>query len=263
MVRYGETRLRAAFFTTANDKKWVALRKVGDKPPALDTLGIEAALVPHLRELGKRTGLILVCGATGQGKTTTCCSMLSGFLQDYGGVGFTIEDPVEYDMEGRIGKDGYCYQIEVKTEHEWADTLVKSLRCHPRYIFLGEVVTPEVANQLLRAATSGHLVIATVHAGSLPEGFEGLLQLAEQHIGDRARQLLASSITAIIYQNLTQYGLSLSSLIVDNATSGASIRNMIRENHIGQVMSMVEQQRSQIMQKGPAAPAGVPPKSKF
>jgi len=168
----------------------------------------------------------------------------------YGGVGYTIEDPVEYDMSGRHGDSGFCYQIEVRREQEWAETLINGLRCHPRYILIGEVFTPDIANQLLRAATSGHLVIATIHAGSIFEGIEGLLQLAEQRIGERAAQLLAASFTAILHQSLNSYGLGLRFLIADNGSQSASIRSLIRDNKIGQIATVMDQQHALLMQTG-------------
>ena len=199
-LTYDNVRLRASKVTTAGGELWVAMRRINDQPPPLDKLGFDARLVPFLRKLGERDGLILLCGATGNGKTTTSCSMLADFLNTYGGVAFSIEDPVEYDLEGRRGKHGFCYQIEIEEEGEWGEMLKRSLRWHPRYIFVGEIRTPDAANQLLRAATSGHLVITTMHAGSIEEALEGMLQLAEQAIGDRAPLLLAAGLTAIIHQ---------------------------------------------------------------
>ena len=243
-------RLRAAFINEANGKQWVTLRRIKETPPALDKLGFPPALVPHLEQLGKREGLILVCGATGQGKTTTGCALLSDFLHRYGGIGYTIEDPVEYDISGRHGEAGYCYQVEAKRDHEWAEMLINGLRCHPRYIFIGEVCTPDIANQLLRAATSGHLVITTLHAGSIFEGIEGLLQLSEQKIGARAAQLLATSITGVFHQTLTQNGLQSRFLITDHGTQSMGIRNLIRDNKIGQLASAMDQQHSQLLNNG-------------
>jgi len=248
MINYDGVRLRTATIATANGQKWVALRKVKDLPPAIDTLGFPPNLLPHLKKLGRRSGLILLCGATGQGKTTTCCSLLNDYMENYGGIAFTIEDPVEYNLAGRRGENGYCYQVEVHEDHEWAEMLQRSLRCHPKYIFIGEVCTPDAANQLLRAATSGHLVIATVHAGSLQEGLEGLLQLAEQVIGHRAQQLLASSLSAVIYQTLGELGLATSSILVDLGTQGPAIRNLIRENRIGQIVSFIDKQHAILSQ---------------
>jgi len=250
MVDYGEMRLRAVFVNTANRQKWVALRRVKDLPPPLAALGFPPGLVAHLQELGNRDGLILICGATGMGKTTTCCSMILDFIVNYGGVAFTIEDPVEYNLAGRHGDSGYCFQVDVHEEHEWAEMLQRSLRCHPRYIFIGEVCTPDCANQLLRAATSGHTVIATVHAGSMQEGLEGILQLAEQKVGERAKQLLASSLSAVIHQSLGQFGLAMRFLIAGQSGQSAAVRSLIRENKIGQLNTIADQQSAQLQQNG-------------
>ncbi len=243
-------RLRAAFVHEANGKTWVALRRIKDKPPTLDKLGFPPALVPHLERLGIREGLVIVCGATGQGKTTTGCALLTDFMRRYGGIGYTIEDPVEYDISGRHGENGYCYQVEANRNNEWAEALTNSLRCHPRYLFIGEACTPDIANELLRAATSGHLVITTVHAGNVFEGIEGILQLAEQKIGPRAVQLLATSFTAVLHQSLAERGVSLRFLITDGGTQSMSIRNLIRDNKIGQLASVMDQQHAQLMQNG-------------
>jgi twitching motility protein PilT len=250
IVRLDGLRLRAAFIHEANGKTWVALRRIKEKPPGLDQLGYPAAIVPHLEKLGMREGLILICGATGQGKTTTGCALLTDFLRRYGGIGYTIEDPVEYDLSGKHGDSGFCYQVEVKRDNEWADGLVNALRCHPRYLFIGEVCTPDIANQLLRAATSGHLVITTIHAGSVFEGIEGLLQLAEQRIGERAKQLLATSFTAVFHQTLSERGVNLRFLVADNGTQSMGIRSLIRENKIGQLASTMDQQHAQLMLNG-------------
>lgn len=250
LIQYDDMRLRIAYIQASNGETWVALRKVKNLPPPLASLGFPPALLPHLEAMGKREGLILICGATGQGKTTTCNALLVDYMTRYGGVGFTIEDPVEYNLAGRHGESGYCYQVEVKEDKEWTEALTTSLRCHPRYIFLGEVCTPDVANQLLRASTSGHLVIATLHGGSFQEGLEGLLQLAEQRIGTRAQQLLSSSLTAVIHQTLGQHGMSSSFLFLDYGSQSASVRTLIRENHLSQLKAVVDKQYAKLMQNG-------------
>ncbi|MGE3624220.1 MAG: ATPase, T2SS/T4P/T4SS family [Bdellovibrionales bacterium] len=249
-ITYDSIRLRASKVTTASGQVWVAMRRIADQPPALDKLGFNPQLVPHLRDLGKRDGLIFLCGSTGQGKTTTSCSMLADFLDTYGGVAFSIEDPVEYDLEGRRGKSGFCYQIEIEEEQQWGEMLKRSLRWHPRYIFVGEIRTPDAANQLLRAATSGHLVITTMHAGSIEEALEGMLQLAEQAIGDRAPLLLAAGLTAIVHQQLSPLGLNSHFLITEPNNPGAPIRAVIRDKRIGQCRSYYDQQMALLMKSG-------------
>jgi twitching motility protein PilT len=250
MLEYDGMRLRAVFVPTSNKQKWVALRRIKDLPPAFSTLGFPPLLVQQLRDLGRSDGLILVCGATGQGKTTTCCSLLLDYMKRYGGVAFTIEDPVEYALGGQHGDKGYCFQVEVHEDEEWEEMLRRSLRCHPQYIFIGEVLTPGVANQLLRAATSGHTVIATVHAGSPQEGLEGLLQLAEQKIGDRAKQLLSSSLLALVHQSIDSRGLNVRFVVTGGASQSAAIRTLIRENRIGQLNSVIDQQLAQMQGGG-------------
>lgn len=249
-LTFDGVRMRAAKVRTASGQLWASLRKINSIPPALEKIGFLPALVPHLRNLGKRNGLIVVSGSTGHGKTTTACSMLADFLSTHGGVAFSIEDPVEYDLEGRHGEHGYCYQVEVHEDDEWAAMLKRSLRWHPRYIFVGELRTPEATNQLLRAATSGHLVITTMHAGSIEEALEGVLQLGEQSVGDRATTLLASSLTCIIHQHITQHGLQAQQFITEPGSISSPFKSCIREKRIGQTRTFVDQQTALLQQTG-------------
>lgn len=249
-LTFDGVRMRAAQVRTASGQLWASLRKINSIPPAIEKLGFAPALVPHLRALGKRNGLVVISGSTGNGKTTTACSLLADYLSTIGGVAFTIEDPVEYDLEGRHGNNGYCYQVEVHEDDEWAAMLKRSLRWHPRYIFVGELRTPEATNQLLRAATSGHLVITTVHAGSLEEALEGVLQLGEQSVGERATTLLASSIACVIHQTITPHGLQAQQFITETGTMTSPFRNCIREKRIGQTRTFVDQQTALLQQTG-------------
>lgn len=249
-LTYEGVRMRAAKVRTSSGQLWAALRKINTQPPQLEKIGFLPALLPHLRSLAMRDGLVLICGATGQGKTTTACSLLADMLDNQGGVAFTIEDPVEYALEGRRGNKGYCYQVEVQEDEEWAEMLKRSLRWHPRYIFVGEVRTPGAANQLLRAATSGHLVITTVHAGTIEEALEGLLQLGEQAIGDRSSLLLATGLTAVIHQTLGQHGMRAHFYITEPNNPASAFKACIRDKRIGQTRTFIDQQVAMLMQDG-------------
>jgi len=245
-ISFDGLRLRASKIVNTHQQTWVALRRLEKCPPALDSLGFTIPVANALRELGRRDGLILICGATGQGKTTTAASLLYDYLYRYGGLAFTVEDPVEYQMDGRHGDTGLCYQVEAQKDDDWAHYIKRSLRWHPRYIMVGEVRTADAASQLLRAATTGHLVIATLHSGSLEEGLEGLLHLAEQSSKGHASVLLASGLTAIVHQQIAAQGLRARMVITESGNLGDSVRSLIRQHHIGQITTFVDQQMARM-----------------
>lgn len=247
---YDGMRLRATRLETANGEIWAALRRIPAQPLLVERLGFAPQLVPVMEDMGNRSGLILVCGASGQGKTTTAASLLDRYLEDYGGVAFTIEDPVEYDMQGRRGQSGYCYQSEISDDAEWGPMLKRSLRWHPRYIMVGEIRTPDAADQALRAATSGHTLLATMHAGSMEEALEGLLQLAEHNLGERAPTLLAAGLIGVIYQSFTPTGLFGRLMMTEADNPGSPIRALIRERRIGQTRTFADQQMARLAQGG-------------
>ncbi len=243
-LTYDGIRLRASKIITTRGEAWAALRRVDDKPPVLDKLGFTSPVVQILRDLGRRDGLILICGGTGQGKTTTANALLYDYLNRLGGVAFTIEDPVEYLLDGCHGESGLCYQVEATEDDDWAKYLKRGLRWHPRYIMVGELRTPQAANQLLRAANSGHLVIATMHSGSIEEALDGLLQLATQAIGEMAATLLASGLTAIMHQSFLSHSVGVRLYVTESPNLGEPVRALIRERRIGQITTFVDQQEA-------------------
>ncbi len=250
-IDYNGMRMRATRLETSRGETWAALRRLPHRPPPLERLGFIPQLTPLLEGLGRRSGLILVCGASGQGKTTTISSLLSRYLETYGGIGFTLEDPVEYDSEGRCGENGYCYQTEIRQEEDWSLMLKRALRWHPRYITVGEIRTPDAASQVLRAATSGHTVLATMHAGSMEEALEGLLQLAEQDdTGARAPLLLAAGLTCVLYQAFLPSGLYAQFMVTEADNPGSPVRALIRDRRIGQTRTLADQQMARLLQNG-------------
>ena len=233
-------RCRVSQETTADGERWACLRRISTVVPSLDTLGYSEHILPHLRSLGRRDGLILVSGATGQGKTTTAAALLQDYLKMYGGVAVTIEDPVEFVMRGRVGEFGHCFQFEAHRDEDWALLLKKSLRWAPRYIFVGEIRTPKAAEQLLRAATTGHLVITTVHAGAPEEALMGLVYLAEQAMGPGVNNILAAGLTGLLYQTMQASGPFVRYLFTEENNTGDPVRGLIRENKIGMINSYID-----------------------
>jgi twitching motility protein PilT len=183
--------------------------------------------------------------------------MLADFLRGYGGTAITIEDPCEFMLKGRHGDGGQCFQVEIEAEEEWALCLKRALRWAPRYIYVGEIRTPKAAEQLLRAATTGHLVITTVHAGSPEEALMGLIFLAEQAMGPGVQSILAAGLTALIYQTLKESGPSIRYLYTEPESPGDPIRSLIRENKIGMISTYIDRTAARLANQ----PGGVVPRS--
>ncbi|QQR69429.1 MAG: Flp pilus assembly complex ATPase component TadA [Alphaproteobacteria bacterium] len=239
-VEYKGMRFRASSQTMADGEHWVCMRRINNTILHPDKLGLDPNLLPHLMNLGRRDGLVLVAGPTCNGKTTTAVSLLREYLIQYGGIGFTVEDPVEYNLQGHHGSSGYCFQSEIRGEEDWAEYIKRSLRWSPQYILVGEIRTPRAAEELLRAATTGHLVITTVHAGSIQEALSGILFLAEQAMGKGVETIFANSLTAIIFQQLLPQGLHAKFLVTEEGNTGDPIRAVIREGKLGAVVSYTD-----------------------
>jgi len=258
---YDGIRFRLSYQRLANGEEWVALRRISSSVPKLEELSFAPHMCTHLRRLGQRDGLIIISGATGNGKTTTAFGLLNDFLHNFGGVGITIEDPVEYALNGPVGEYGYCYQVSVNKDEDWASPLKRALRWTPRFLLVGEVRSPRAAEQILRAATTGHLVITTIHAGSIEESLMGLMHLAEQSMGNAANYMLAQGLTAGIHQTLGNSGPFLRYIVTEDNNNGDPVRALIRENRVGMINSYIDKQIARMNTLHGAGPvAGVPRK---
>lgn len=239
---YDDMRFRLSYQRLANGQEWVVLRRINAVVPKLEQLNFASHICTHLRRLGQRDGLIIISGATGHGKTTTSFALLNDFLQNFGGVGITIEDPVEYALDGAVGEYGYCYQVQVTRDEDWSTPLKRALRWTPRFLLVGEVRSPRAAEQILRAATTGHLVITTIHAGSIEESLLGLMHLAEQSMGSSANYMLAQGLTAGIHQTLGASGPYLRYVMTEEGNNGDPVRALVRENRVGMINSYIDKQ---------------------
>jgi twitching motility protein PilT len=244
--QYDGMRFRLSYQRLANGQEWVILRRISTRVPALEELSIAPHIVNYLRKLGQRDGLILISGPTGHGKTTTSFSLFADYMRRLGGVGISVEDPVEYVLDGPVGEYGYCYQVQVDKDEDWATPLKRALRWTPRYLLVGEVRSPRAAEQILRAATTGHLVITTIHAGSVEDSFMGLLHLAEQSIGHSAHHMLAQGLTAAWHQTLSASGPFLRYVFTEENNNGDPIRSLIRDNKIGMINSYIDKQAARM-----------------
>jgi len=164
-----------------------------DIPLDLDSLGFSAAHNGYLQGITElRSGLVLVTGPTGSGKTTTLAAILKKMDIDSRKI-ISIEDPVEYRIPG-------ITQIQVHEELELTfDTLLRRIfRQDPDIIMVGEIRDMETAELAVRAAMTGHLVFATLHTDNALEAVSRL-----QNIGIPG-YMVASVLRAVIAQRLVR-----------------------------------------------------------
>lgn len=257
-VRYRATRI------DAQGGIWYALRRLMFPIPRVNKLGLNPMVVREIGRLGKRpnSGMVLVAGATGNGKTTTACSILQEYLVVYGDMGVTIEDPPELKLEGAHGTYGYCLQNKVR-DGDFAGPLRSVLRQNPRYILLGEIRDSRAASEALRAAISGHVVISTIHAGSIREAITSMLKLVSVSLDlDLAKQMLGDGLAAVLHQQMntvratdgrTSRRISVKSLFMGDE----AIRAKIRGGQIQQLETDIERQDSLMRQsKSPVGGKG-------
>lgn len=162
---------------------------------SLDKLGLSDAQRDVVDEIiNKPSGLVMVVGPTGSGKTTTLYSMLNTLNIDTRKI-ITIEDPVEYQFKG-------ITQIPVSSkssqEVHFADRLRAVLRLDPDVVMVGEIRDMDTAKTALQASLTGHLVLSTFHASSAAAAVTRLMDVIGQN------PLFASAIRLIMAQRLVR-----------------------------------------------------------
>jgi len=151
----------------------VVLRLLGtDEPVSLDLMGFSKQnLEKFIRVVSMPYGLVVVCGPTGSGKTTTLHSAL-GYINKSETKIWTVEDPVEITQKG-------LRQVQVKPKIglDFAAAMRSFLRADPDVIMVGEMRDKETAKICIEASLTGHLVLSTLHTNSAPESIARLLNL--------------------------------------------------------------------------------------
>ena len=160
---------------------------------SLNDLGFSEDILVSLRKaLSKNEGIILVTGPTGSGKTTSLYSGLKE-ISDRSQNILTIEDPVEYALEG-IGQT----QVNTKTGLTFAKGLRAILRQDPDIVMVGEIRDKETAEIAIQSSLTGHLVLSTVHTNSAVNAITRLRDMGIEPY------LLSSSIVYVLSQRLVR-----------------------------------------------------------
>jgi len=177
--------------TVFGEKVVMRLLKKSGAVPTLPELGLRGRALKNLQDAILRPhGIILICGPTGSGKTTTLYSVLSKINTNKVNI-VTLEDPVEYQIPG-VNQ----VQINPAAGLTFASGLRAFLRQDPNIIMVGEIRDMETTDLAIQASLTGHLVFSTIHTKSAAQAMPRLMDMGAEPF------LLASTLTAIVAQRI-------------------------------------------------------------
>ncbi len=209
-----------------------AIRILAEKIPDLDSLGLPPA-VQTLPDLN--SGIVLVTGETGSGKSTTLAAMLNRINQNFDGHIITLEDPIEY-----IYTPDRCVinQREVGVDTEsYATGLRAILREDPDVILIGEMRDLNTIETALTAAETGHLVFATLHTNSAAEAIDRVVDVFPEGRQRQIRMQLSTTLMAVLSQQLLPRTNGGRVAACELMMITHAIRNLIREGKTPQIAS--------------------------
>uniref|UniRef100_A0A7C5RJX2 Type IV pilus twitching motility protein PilT n=1 Tax=Fervidobacterium thailandense TaxID=1008305 RepID=A0A7C5RJX2_9BACT len=218
----------------------LALRLITKRIRTFEELG----LPPILKDFCDRdSGLLIITGPTGSGKSTTLAAMIEYINTTYAYHIITIEDPIEYVFEN---KNSLIHQREVGRDTEsFYDGLKYALRQDPDIILVGEMRDLETISLALTAAETGHLVLATLHTNSAATAPERIVDVFPAHQQRQVSLQLANTLIGVVYQRLVPKKTSGLMPIVEVLVANTAVRNLIREGKIHQIEGMMQAAQKQ------------------
>lgn len=232
----GIIRVRANIFFQRNSLA-ISCRLVPPAPPELQTLGFSQEVIENLVKFNR--GMVLITGATNSGKSTTAASYIDMLARKQSLHIITIEDPVEYIFQKypntiisqrQIGEDCIDFQ----------GGLSAALRQDPDVVVIGELRDLETVETCLKAAETGHLVVATLHTANAVQSITRMINMFPSHQRDNIRFMLSSSLRAVVSQVLLpSVDHKKRVLAYEFLPMLPSICNLIRQKKIHEINSVL------------------------
>jgi twitching motility protein PilT len=215
----------------------IVLRHIKSRVPSFADLNLTAE--PMLKLAQAKDGILLICGATGSGKSSTMAAMLNWINQNMDKHIVTIEDPIEYTFQDEkslfqqreIGLDVGSFQLAIRAV----------LRQNPDIILIGEMRDRETFETAISAAETGHLVFSTMHAATVAQSLTRLFEFFPPEEQIQARRAISGSLRGFICQKLIpalEGGGRVPANEILNADS--VIRNLILEGQNEKIQGLLE-----------------------
>ena len=244
---YSKRRFRLNIFK-AMGKFNLAIRLINKDILNIDTFMRSDVLK---KQLQKNHGLILICGATGTGKSTTLAAMIDYINKSAVKHIITLEDPIEYVFENR---KSLIQQREFNEDfYDFSQAVKMALRQDPDILMIGEIRDTATMKAALEAAETGHLVLGTLHAGSAIEAVMRMESFFMQNEQNGICTQIAQSLNCIVVQQLLEAVDGELICCMEILLALPAVKNIIRQGQNQQLISQMQlnkQNGMQTMQDG-------------
>jgi twitching motility protein PilT len=217
----------------------IVMRHIKSTVPNFDQLGLGETAGALMQLAQAKDGILLVCGATGSGKSSTMAAMLNWINQNMDRHIVTIEDPIEYTFQD---DKSLFQQREIGLDVPNFEMAIKSvLRQNPDIILIGEMRDRETFETAISAAETGHLVFSTMHAATVAQSLTRLFEFFPPEEAMQARRAIAGSLRGFICQKLIPTiegdGRVPANEILN---ADATVRNLILEGQNEKIQGLLE-----------------------
>lgn len=233
-LSHGELRLRGHAFHHERGTG-VALRLLRTEVPTLAELGLPEELTSLI---ALRSGLVLVAGPTGAGKSTTLVALIGHLNRTAARHVVTLEDPIEFL---HTPARALIHQREIgRHAASFAAGLRAALRENPDVIVVGELRDPETIAIALTAAETGHLVIGTVHAAGAGSAVERLTDAFAAHQQRQARTQLAAALRCVVTQHLLPTRTGGRAVAIERVPITPAVATLIRNDELHMLSTHIQ-----------------------
>jgi len=217
----------------------IVMRHIKSTVPTFEQLGFGATEEALIRLAQAKDGILLICGATGSGKSSTMAAMLNWINQNLDKHIVTIEDPIEYTFQDdkslfqqrEIGLDVPSFELAIKAV----------LRQNPDIILVGEMRDRETFETAISAAETGHLVLSTMHAATVAQSLTRLFEFFPAEEVLQARRAISGSLRGFICQKLLPNAEGTGRVPANEIlTADATVRNLILEGQNEKIQQLLE-----------------------